>query len=259
MITVVCDSACDLWKDQIKELKVQVLKFPYLIDGEEQEKQLVEPEEFDEYYAKLKKGAMPSTSLINEFVLEEYFEDLLKKGSDILFIHFSSALTSTFNSFPALVDRLLLKYPERKFLVCDTLGVTMQTGILVYDAVKKLNKGESLEDVYKYLEDMKQRVACYFGVDDLFFLKRGGRVSAATAIAGTLLGIKPVLQCNEEGKIENLPFNRALYTTDGEIYDIIAGSFFICSAPSDSENFESIEDEKLPFLMQRFKAIEYYI
>lgn len=67
------------------------------------------------------------------------------------------------------------------------------------------------------------------------------------------------LICNEESKIENLPFNRALYTPDGEIYDIIAGSFFICSAPSDSETFESIEDEKLPFLMQRFKAIEYYI
>lgn len=201
MLTVVCDSACDLWKDQIKELKVQVLEFPYLIDGVEQEKQLVEPEDFDEYYAKLKKGAIPSTSLINEFVLEEYFEELLKKGSDILFIHFSSALTSTFNSFPALVDRLLLKYPERKFLVCDTLGVTMQSGLLVYDAVKRLNKGESLEDVYKYLEDMKQKVACYFGVDDLFFLKRGGRVSAATAIAGTLLGIKPILKCNDEGKI----------------------------------------------------------
>ncbi len=201
MITVVCDSACDLWKDQIKELKVKVLEFPFLLDGVEQEKQLVEPEDFDEYYAKLKKGAMPSTSLINEFVLEEYFEDILKSGSDILFIHFSSALTSTFNSFPALVDRLLLKYPERKFLVCDTLGVTMQAGILVYDAVKKLNKGESLEEVHKYLEDTKQKIACYFGVDDLFHLKRGGRISAATAIAGALLGIKPVLKANEEGKI----------------------------------------------------------
>lgn len=201
MITVVCDSACDLWKDQIKDLKVKVLQFPFLLDGEEQAKSLVEPEDFDEYYAKLKKGAVPSTSLINEFVLEEYFEEILKKGDDILFIHFSSALTSTFNSFSSLVDRLLLKYPERKFLVCDTQGVTMQAGILVYDAVKKLNKGESLEDIYKYLEDMKQRVACYFGVDDLFFLKRGGRISAATAIAGTLLGIKPVLKCNDEGKI----------------------------------------------------------
>ena len=201
MITVVCDSACDLWKDQVKELKVEVLQFPFLLDGEEQEKPLVEPEDFDEYYAKLKKGAMPSTSLINEFVLEEYFEGILKKGNDILFIHFSSALTSTFNSFPALVDRLLLKYPERKFLVCDTLGVTMQAGILVYDAVKKLNKGQSLEEVHAYIEDMKQRIACYFGVDDLFHLKRGGRVSAATAIAGTLLGIKPVLKCNDEGKI----------------------------------------------------------
>lgn len=201
MITVVCDSACDLWKDQVKELKVKVLNFPFLLNGIEQEKQLVEPEDFDAYYDKLRGGAVPSTSLINEFVLEEYFEDILKSGSDILFIHFSSKLTSTFNSFEALVDRLLLKYPERKFLVCDTLGVTMQSGLLVYDAVKKLNKGESLEAVHAYLEETKQKIACYFGVNDLFHLKRGGRISTATAVAGTLLGIKPILKCNDEGKI----------------------------------------------------------
>lgn len=201
MYTVVCDSACDLWKNQIDELGVKVLQFPYLIDGEEQEKPLEKSEDFDEYYNQLKKGAVPSTSLINEFVLEEYFEELLKKGSDILFIHFSSQLTSTFSCMPSLIDRLLLKYPERKFFAVDTLGVTMQTGILVYDACKKLKAGESLEAVRDYLEEMKQKVACYFVVNDLFFLKRGGRISTATAIGGTLLGIKPMLKISEDGKL----------------------------------------------------------
>lgn len=201
MYTVVCDSACDLWKDQAQELGVKVLRFPFLLDGEEQEKPLEKPEDFDEYYTKLKNGAVPSTSLINEFVLEEFFEEILKKGSDIFFIHFSGAMTSTFNCMDSLVDRLLLKYPERKFLVVDTLGVTMQAGVLVYDACKKLKAGDSLEAVKEYLETMKQKVACYFVVNDLFFLKRGGRISTATAIGGTLLGIKPLLKQGEDGKL----------------------------------------------------------
>lgn len=201
MYTVVCDSACDLWQDQIKELGVKVLQFPYFIDGVEQEKALEKPEDFDEYYAKLKAGAVPSTSLVNEFVLQEYFEEILKSGSDVLFIHFSSALTSTFNCMSHVVDELLLKYPERKFYAVDTLGVSMQTGILVYDAVKKLRAGYSLEEVRDYLEQQKQKIACYFVANDLFFLKRGGRISTATAIGGTLLGIKPLLKSNEEGKI----------------------------------------------------------
>lgn len=204
MYTVVCDSACDLWKDQIKELDVKVLNFPYSIDGVEQEKQLTEPEDFDNYYMKLKKGAVPSTSLINEFILEEYFEDILKKGSDVLFIHFSSALTATFKSFDAIVDRLLLKYPERKFYTVDTLNVTMGSGVLVYDAVKRLRAGESLEDVYNYLEKTKLKIACYFVANDLFFLKRGGRISTATALVGTALGVKPLIGMTDEGKLDKI-------------------------------------------------------
>ncbi len=201
MYTLVCDSACDLWKGQIKDLGVKVLHIPYFIDGVEQEKDLTEPEEFDEYYLKLKKGAVPSTSLINEYVLEEYFDELLASGSDVLYIHFSSKLTSTFNCLPAVQERLALKYPDRKFYTVDSLGVTMQTGLLVYDAAKKLKAGESLEAVRDYVEATKQKIACYFVVNDLFHLKRGGRISAATAIGGTLLGIKALLKSNEEGKV----------------------------------------------------------
>lgn len=201
MGVIVCDSACDLWKDQIQELGVKVITIPYSVNGEEQIGYLQTPEEIDEFYDKLRKGAVSATSLINEFVLEEYFDKLLAQGEDVLFIHFSSALTATFNVMQNVVDKLLLKYPDRKFLVVDTLQVTMGVGIHVYQAAKMYKKGKTFEEIKKYLEDLKMHIACYFGVDDLMYLRRGGRISAAAAIGGTLLGIKAILRCDEHGKI----------------------------------------------------------
>lgn len=201
MAIIFCDSACDLWKNQIEEWGVKRIDFPYSINGEEQEHQLESPEDFDNYYIKLKGGAMPSTASINMYMFREAFEPYLKQGEDILYIHLSSALTGTFNYLPQVIEELEMDYPDRKILTVDSLHVTMGIGLLVYRATRMLKAGKSLEDIKAELDVLKNKIACYFAVDDLFFLKRGSRISTMQAVGGTLLGVKPILKCNEAGKI----------------------------------------------------------
>jgi len=201
MGTIICDSACDLSEEHIKEWGVEIIDFPYSIDGVEYMAQPCTTEGFYEFYEKIDKGAVAKTSLINEAALLETFEKYLKQGGDVLFISFSGGLTATYNVMGSIKERLAKKYPKQKLYYFDTLQVTMAAGLFVYRAAELQKAGKNFEEILKDLTALRQHICIYFAVDDLMYLKRGGRVSAATAIMGTALGIKPVLICDECGKL----------------------------------------------------------
>lgn len=200
MYTIFCDSACDINDEFLEKYGVKKLVFPHALNGEDQ-KPLQNEEDYKDYYKKVREGAVSTTSSINQFKFREAFEPELKKGNDILYIHLSSSLTSTFNSLNILKEEFKKEYPDRKLYFLDSLAVSTQIGLLIYLAVKKLRSGESLESVYDFLNEKKYKVACYFVCRDLSYLVRGGRLSKAKAVIGSLLGVKPLLKCDEEGKI----------------------------------------------------------
>ena len=132
---------------------------------------------------------------------KEYFEPILASGKDVLFIAFSSQLSGTINAMRAARDTLLEKYPERKLIIVDTLSISAPQTLLVLKAHEMYTAGADIETVAKWLEDNKLRAQAWFTVDDLKYLQRGGRVSAAAAVLGTMLDLKPILTENREGKL----------------------------------------------------------
>ena len=136
------------------------------------------------------------------------FKDEMKKcleaGRDVLYIGFSSGLSATYNNGQLAVDELTKEYPERKILASDSLCASLGQGLLIYYAAKMRQAGDNIETVYNFCEKNKLHICHQFTVDDLFFLKRGGRINAATAIVGSMLGVKPVLHVDDAGKLINI-------------------------------------------------------
>lgn len=156
---------------------------------------------FAEFYTKLREGATASTSQVNVSEFENVFRPLLEEGKDVLYIGFSSGLSGTVNSGRVAAEELAKEFPERKMLVVDTLAASLGQGLLVWHAVQLQKQGKSIIEVAAWLEDNKLNMAHWFTVDDLNFLKRGGRVSGAAALFGTMLNIKPVLHVDNAGKL----------------------------------------------------------
>ena len=141
------------------------------------------------------------TSHISPALCTELFEGLLREGKDVLFLGFSSALSGTYETAERAMNELREKYPERKMYCVDTLSASLGQGLLVTYAAKKREEGLSIDETYRWVMDNRLHLCHWFTVDDLFFLKRGGRVNAATAILGSMLGIKPVLHMDDEGRL----------------------------------------------------------
>ena len=141
------------------------------------------------------------TSLVSPEAFEDIFEKTAKRGSDILYIGISSALSGTVQSARVAAELIKEKYPERNIVVYDSLAASLGQGLLVYKAAVMKKDGSSMEDIVKMLDDKKLKLCHWFTVDDLFFLSRGGRVSTTTAFMGTLLNIKPVLHVDDEGRL----------------------------------------------------------
>ena len=146
-------------------------------------------------------GSMPTTSQVNGEALREFVEPYLKSGTDVLYLAFSSSLSGTYNAARLVFEELREEYPDRSVRVVDTLGASMGEGLMVYLACRERDKGLSLDEVAKWVEDNRLKLAHWFTVDDLHHLKRGGRVSGAAAFFGTMLAIKPVLHVDDEGHL----------------------------------------------------------
>ena len=197
---ILTDSACDLKPDFLENLGVKFLSLTFVFDGEDKIYK-----NFDlapaEFYNEMRNGKNAKTSAVNVAGFKDYFEEELKNGNDILYLGFSSGLSTTYNSSCIAADELMEEYPDRKIICLDSLAASAGFGMLVYLAAKEKEQGKSLEEIAEFAKKTIPSLAHWFTVDDLEYLKRGGRVSPTVAFVGGLLGIKPVLHVDDEGHL----------------------------------------------------------
>ncbi len=199
------DSSCDLPDALARELGVEILPLKVNLNGQEFRNYLDERElKSHDFYEALRNGGAASTSAVNPSEFVELMGPMLERGLDILYIAFATALSSTCQNGAIAAEELKAKYPERKVYVVDSKCASMGQGLLVYLAALKKREGMGIDELRDFAAATAPRVVHWFTVDDLFFLKRGGRVSAATAAVGTLLNIKPVLHVDDEGRLINM-------------------------------------------------------
>lgn len=194
------DSGCDIAPDILKKWDVQYKSLNFRFDDSEKEYSNEEIP-IGEFYQKMREGAVAKTSAVNVNTFAIAFEEIIKEGKDILYIGFSSGLSTTFNSARVAALQLSEKYPESKIAVVDTLAASAGQGLILKLTLDKKNEGASLEEAAAFAEDIKFKISIWFTVDDLVYLKRGGRVSPTAAFFGNMLGIKPVLRMDEEGHL----------------------------------------------------------
>ena len=196
---IITDSCCDLPKELIASLDIDVVQLSLFFRNEE----LIAPTEaqIKTMYNALRQGESASTAAVNPQGWREVIEPALKSGQDALVMAFSSGLSTTYQSAVIAAEELMEEYPDRTVKVLDTMSASLGQGMYVYYACMKRNEGLSLEELFAWCEENKQNMAHWFTVDDLMFLKRGGRISAATAVLGTMLNIKPLLHVDENGKL----------------------------------------------------------
>ena len=197
---IVTDSACDLTPETLREWNVEMLAMPYLFqDTGEQHVDHEYP--IADFYAEMRAGRIAKTSALNTEAYVELFTSLLEQGRDILYVAFSSGLSATCANGKAAAEALAPRYPERKIVVVDSLCASAGEGLFVYLAVQNRDHGMTLAENAAALEADKPHLVHWFTVDDLKFLKRGGRISPATALLGTALNVKPVLHVDDEGHL----------------------------------------------------------
>lgn len=202
---IVTDSSADLSGEMVRELGVEVVSLRCTIGPETFADNPVCPQIAPQaFYDRIRAGEVATTSAVNIADARDAIEPVLKAGKDALVLAFSSGLSTTCQSFRLAAEDLAEEYPERKCYVVDTLCASMGQGLLVYLTARKKEAGATLEEARDYAEETKGRLCHWFTVNDLMYLKRGGRVSAATAVLGTMLSIKPVLHVDDEGRLVSM-------------------------------------------------------
>ncbi len=199
---ILTDSSADLSAQLVEELGVEVLPLSFTM-GEQTYHNWPDNREMDpkDFYARLRGGAMATTAAVNVADYTQAMEPLLKEGKDVLILAFSSGLSATCHSAQIAARELMEQFPDRKVEVVDTLCASLGQGLLVWYAARLKQQGKTIEEVRDWTEEHKLNLCHWFTVDDLMFLKRGGRVSAATAVLGTMLSIKPVMHVDNEGHL----------------------------------------------------------
>ncbi len=240
---IVTDSGVDLTQKMIAELELTVGSLKFTIEGNTYEDRSDKSElSTPKFYGMLREGKTSVTTQINTEEFKDLFEPILKNGEDILYIGFSGGLSGTYQSACIAAEELREQYPDRKLYTMDSLCASMGQGLLVYHAAQLKKNGTDIDALYAWLKDNHLKLCHWFTVDDLNHLKRGGRVSAATALVGTVLGIKPVLHVDDEGHLINVakargrkasldmlvnkmaesaiePENQTIFISHGDCYD----------------------------------------
>ena len=196
------DSSCDLPKEMIAQYDLKVMQLEVIID--DKAPVLNRDIEAKEFYNQLRNGANAKTAAVTPGFFQEHMKKSLEEGKDILYLGFSSGLSTTYNSGAMILDELKEEFPERKIMHLDTLCASVGQGLLVHYAALQREAGKSMEAVYEEILAIKDKIHHEVTVDDLFFLKRGGRISATTAVAGSILQIKPRIVVTAEGKLETI-------------------------------------------------------
>ena len=198
VITV--NSTVDLPKEWLAERNVPVVPLRYTIDGQTYED--MDGLSSKEFFQKLREGKMAVTSQVNPEEAKEALEGFVKEGKDVLHLAFSSALSGTCNSMKIAAEELMEEYPGSKVIVIDTLCACLGEALLLYKTLKQKESGKTLEETAKWVEENKLHICHNVTVDDLNHLHRGGRVSKATAVLGTMVQIKPIIHMDNNGALQ---------------------------------------------------------
>lgn len=196
---ITTDNTADLPDEYVREHNLGMMSLTYTIDGETYNRE--HGLSCEEFYAKMRAGSMPTTSQVNPEEARKEFEKFLETGSDIIHISFSSGLSGSFNSVRIAAEELMEERPQRRITVIDSLGASLGEGLLVHQALCRQKEGMGYDELVTWLEEHKLQVVHNFTVDDLFHLYRGGRVSRAAAVVGTMINLKPVLHVDNEGHL----------------------------------------------------------
>lgn len=213
------DVTCDLPDDVIKELDISLLYLSYEVDGVEYLGDGLSPKEF---YAKMRSGSSTKTAQVTPDAAEKVFEEAVSEGYDILHIAFSSGLSGSYNSARIAAQNVMEKHPDARVEVVDSLCASLGEGLLVYKAAMKKKEGFSLDELKKWVEGNRLHLVHMFTVGDLKYLYRGGRVTKTAAIAGTILGIKPVLHVDNDGRLIPLAKVKGRKTSLNALVDAMA-------------------------------------
>ncbi len=197
---IITDSACDITPEKLAEWGVELIRMPYLFTDDGAGK-LDHDQPMKEFYDEMRGGRVAKTSGLNEDSFRSKFIPVLESGKDILYLAFSSGLSVTCESGRKAAEALAEKYPDRKIRVVDSLAASAGEGLFIYLGVQNRDRGMTLDENADALEADKLHVCHWFTVEDLKYLKRGGRISAATALLGTALNVKPVLHVDNEGHL----------------------------------------------------------
>lgn len=202
MYTLFTDTDCDITPEIAARYGYKLISMPYTIEGE-QVFPYVSFKEFDykAFYNRLRKGVIPTTSALSPVEYVNYFEPEFKAGRDILYVHFSAAMTATFNSMRLALEELAEKYPERKLYQIDTKGITLGSYNICLEIGEMYKNGASIEDIQKWAEVEIDKTAFYFYADDLKFFGKSGRVSGFAAFFGNVIGLKPIIYIGNDGKM----------------------------------------------------------
>ncbi len=200
---IVTDSAANLPEELYEQFGITVLSLSFHVDGKEYKSyEKGKITDLKQFYSMMRNKEMITTSLIGPDEFTQAFSKILDAGKDVLYIGFDSALSGTYQSATIAAKDLEERYPDRRIVTIDSLCASAGQGLLVYYAAKMKEEGKTLDEVRGWAEAHRLNACHWFTVDDLFFLKRGGRVSAATAVVGSLLQVKPVMHVSDAGKLE---------------------------------------------------------
>ena len=219
---IITDSCCDLTAEMIRDLDLGIASLSVEMDGRAYREGEMTPVEL---YNHQRNGKLPKTSAVNPDGWAAAIRPALEKGQDALVLAFSSALSTTYQSAVIAANELREEFPLRKIIVIDSLCAAVGLGLLVHTAAGLRDQGKTIEEVAAWVEDHKLNVCHWVTVEDLMHLKRGGRVSAATAVVGTMLNIKPIIRVDNEGRLETCGKCRGRKAALNHLLDRMAETF----------------------------------
>ena len=239
--SIFTDSACDLTPEVLASLNIRFapLTFRFTHVDEDYNDGSMPAKEF---YQMMRDGGVAKTSAISAKVLHDLFEPDIAAGNDIVYLGFSSGLSTTYNNGRLACEDLMQEYPGRKAFAVDSLAASAGQGLFVYLVANKRDEGATIEELVAYAEQLRPHIAHWFTVDDLVYLKRGGRVSAATAVIGGMLNIKPVLHVDDEGHLISMSKVRGRKTSIKALADKYATTCVDKTMPVFISNGDCIED-----------------
>ncbi len=204
-----CESTVDMPYSYISGRNIPVLFYTYQMDGVEHEDNMGrDPKELEDFYQYIADGGLPTTSQINTFRYEEFFEGILKEGKDILHIALGSGMTPSVGNAKEAAEHLVEEYPDRKILVVDSLCSSTGYGLLVDTAADMWDQGVGMEEIYNWVMENRNKVHHQFFSTDLSVFRRSGRVSGPAATVGTVLGFCPLMHLDKTGSI--IAYDRVL-------------------------------------------------